>query len=94
MIKNLLAAAAASDRTFSIGAGDEIDYRGSSVQLGMEALEACDELDVTFYEHRLGKAYRCGAILYVRNMDDVNDLENICDAGGWANDWLDDNADY
>lgn len=94
MIKELLAAAAASDRTFAISADGEIDYRGSSVVKALDVLEDCDELDITFYEHRLGKAYRCGAILFVRNCDDVNDLENIADAGGWANDWLDDNIEY
>ena len=94
MIKSLLAAAVASDRTFAIGADGDIDYRGSSIALGMEAIEACDELDITFYEHRLGKAYRCGSVMFVRNCDDANELENIADAGGWANDWLDENADY
>lgn len=94
MLKQIFLAAAASDRSFSIGVDGDIDYRGSNADEAMEALDACDELDVTFYEHRQGNAYRCGSIYFVRNETDVNDLGNVCDAGGWANDWLDDNADY
>ncbi len=94
MIRQLLTAAAASDRSFSIGAEGEIDYRGANVAKAMRALNDCDELDIVIYEHRNGNAYRCGSVYFVWNGTGVNDPDNICDAGGWANDWLDDNADY
>ena len=94
MLKNLFAAATTQGLTYAIGADGEIDYEGASPRKAMEALEACDELDVTFYGERNGTRFRTGSIYFVRNADTVNDIDNICDAGGWANDWLDENEAY
>ncbi len=92
-LRSMFAAAAASGLTFTVGADGDVDYSGASPSKAMEALDACDELDVVFYGERAGKRFRTGAILFVRNESDVNDIDNICDAGGWANDWMDENCD-
>lgn len=93
-IKTMLQTAAASGLTFSVGADGEIDYKGSSVSKAMEALDACDELDLVIFEHRAGKDYRIGSAFYVRNEPSADDIDNIADAGGWINTWMDENVDY
>lgn len=92
-LRSMFTAAAAADLTFAIGVDGETDYQGSSVNKAMEALDACDELDVTFYGARSGVPFRVGSIWFVRNEDSVSDIGNVCDAGGWANDWMDENCD-
>lgn len=93
-IRTMFHAAVAKGLTFSVGADGEIDYKGTSVTKAIEALDACDELDIVVYEHRNGNAYRIGSALYVRNEPSAADIENIADAGGWVNTWMDENCAY
>ena len=92
-LRSMFAAAAAADLTFTIGADGDVDYHGSSISKALEALDACDDCNVTFYGERAGKRFRVGSIWFVRNEDNVSDIGNVCDAGGWANDWMDENCD-
>jgi hypothetical protein len=88
-VRNMLAAAVAlPGYSFMVGSEGEVDYKGTSVRQGIAALEQLDEGYVTVLNER---GYRCGSAMIVPDLDED---EMIADAGGWCNEWLDENIEY
>jgi len=86
--KMLTAAVANTGYSFMVGSEGEVDYKGTSVSKAIAILEDLEEGCVTILNER---GYRCGSALICPDLDDD---EMIADAGGWVNDWLDENVDY
>ncbi len=65
-----------------IGDDGTVDYKGSDCCLAMEAVDACDEMTVVFWN----KFKRVGVMLVVNGLAED---ERIADCAGWPQDCLD-----
>lgn len=85
-VRNMLKAAVAAGYTFQVGSEDEVDYQGTRVNRAMVILEDLEEAHVTVINER---GHRCGSAFII---PDLGEDEMIADAGGWCNDWMDENT--
>lgn len=91
MIRKMLTAATNANLRLRVSCDGEIDYQGSSVTKALEALNACDETMLHVQEERAGKWHSIGSALFIAELDKD---EQIADAGGWCNNWLDENMEF
>ncbi len=83
-VQTLLDTAVAAGFILVVRYGDEIDYRGQNVEAAMDAIEACDEMEVHFHDE--GSRTASGWALI---FNDLEDDEKIADCSGIVNKWLD-----
>ena len=85
MLTKMLTAAAALGFWFEATYDNDVDYAGDSIALTIEALEACDEMELRV---RDADGTIVGwAFIVNGNGED----EQIADCSGWVSDWIDEN---
>ncbi len=84
-VRDLLATALTAGMTFIVRYGGEVDYVGQNIDKAMDAIEACDEMEVHFFEEDEPE-YMLGWALIINDLDED---EKIADCSGIVNKWLD-----
>jgi hypothetical protein len=82
-VKNLLIAAAALELSFRCEGEGVVDYAGHNVRDALEAVEAVDEEEISFFDT---DGELVGWALIVNGLDEE---ERIADCSGWVNQYLD-----
>jgi hypothetical protein len=84
-LARLLIAAATIGYYFEVSYEGCVDYMGDSVELALDALEACDEMELHIRDAN-GKVIGWAFIVNGNDED-----EQISDCSGLVSDWLDEN---
>ncbi len=83
-VRDLLTTALTAGLSFVVRYGSEIDYQGENIDDAMDAIEACDEMEVHFYDDESDR-YAGWALI----INDLDEDEKIADCSGIVNKWLD-----
>lgn len=81
-VNQILSDAKQAGFSFLVTYDDEVDYKGDDVKQAIEAIEACDEMAVTFLDT---EQKTVGWMLVINGLADDERIANF--SGAWIDQW-------
>ena len=75
-IRDLLAHCHSAGHSFRVRCDGELDYSGNDTRKALEALNACDEMQLSIVDGATGK--RKGWVLYIPSLDQDERIADYC----------------